>query len=72
MAAERTATPNIVTSGGTGFGILSIIVASHRGWITRKDAVKHLTKMWLILSLIIIIVKLIQRNLAVTVKIVGA
>ena len=48
MAAERTATPNIVTSGGTGFGILSIIVASHRGWITRKDAVKHLTKMWLI------------------------
>ena len=45
MAAERTATPNIVTSGGTGFGIMSIIVASHRGWITRKDAVKHLTKM---------------------------
>ena len=45
MAAERTATPNIVTSGGTGFGIMSIIVASHRGWISRTDAVKHLTKM---------------------------
>jgi hypothetical protein len=45
MAAERTATPNIVTSGGTGFGVMCIIVASNRGWIDRKDAVKHLTKM---------------------------
>jgi hypothetical protein len=45
MAAERTATPNIVTSGGTGFGVMCIIVASNRGWISRKDAVKHLTKM---------------------------
>ena len=50
MAAERSATPNIVTSGGTGFGILSIIVGSHRGWITRKDAVKHLTKMTVFLA----------------------
>ena len=45
MAAERTATPNIVTSGGTGFGVMTIIVASNRGWITRKEAVKHLIKM---------------------------
>jgi hypothetical protein len=45
MAAERTATPNIVTSGGTGFGIMSIIVAADRGWISRKDAVRHLIKM---------------------------
>jgi len=50
MAAERTATPNIVTSGGTGFGVMSIIVASHRGWITRKDAVKHLIKMTVFLA----------------------
>ena len=45
MAAERTATPNIITSGGTGFGVMAIIVASNRGWITRKEAVKHLIKM---------------------------
>jgi hypothetical protein len=45
MVAERTATPNIVTTGGTGFGIMTIIVASNRGWISRKNAVKHLTKM---------------------------
>ncbi|MFY7830093.1 MAG: glucoamylase family protein [Flectobacillus sp.] len=45
MAPERTATPNIVTSGGTGFGIQSIVAAVHRGWISRAEAVKHLQKM---------------------------
>jgi hypothetical protein len=44
MAPERTATPNIVTSGGTGFG-MSIVAAVHRGWISRAEAVKHLQKM---------------------------
>jgi len=33
------------TTGGTGFGIMSIIVAVERGWITRDTAVKHLLKM---------------------------
>ncbi len=45
MAAERTATPNIVTSGGTGFGVMSIVVATQRGWVTRPQAVAHLTRM---------------------------
>ncbi len=33
------------TTGGTGFGIMSMIVAVERGWITRDTAVKHLLKM---------------------------
>ncbi|WP_081681292.1 glucoamylase family protein [Flectobacillus major] len=44
MAAERSATPNIVTSGGTGFGIMSIVTGVHRGWITRQEGVKHIAK----------------------------
>lgn len=33
------------TIGGTGFGIMSIIVAAERGWISRDTAVGHLLKM---------------------------
>ncbi len=35
----------VVTTGGTGFGVMSIIVAAHRGWITRDTAAKHLLKL---------------------------
>src|SRR3982751_5502560 len=35
----------VVTTGGTGFGIMAIIVAADRGWITKDTAVKHLLKM---------------------------
>ncbi len=35
----------VVTTGGTGFGVMSIIVATNRNWISRKDAVSHLLKM---------------------------
>ncbi len=35
----------VVTTGGTGFGIMAIIVAAERGWITRDTAAKHLLKM---------------------------
>jgi hypothetical protein len=34
----------VVTTGGSGFGIMAIIVASNRHWITRDSAVKHLLK----------------------------
>jgi hypothetical protein len=44
MAAERNATPNIVTSGGSGFGIMSIVVGVYRGWVTREQAVARLNK----------------------------
>jgi hypothetical protein len=35
----------VTTTGGTGFGIMAIIVAVERGWITRDTAAKHLLKM---------------------------
>jgi hypothetical protein len=35
----------VVTTGGTGFGIMAIIVAADRGWIARDTAAKHLLKM---------------------------
>lgn len=35
----------VVTTGGTGFGVMSIIVAADRGWISRDTAAKHLLKM---------------------------
>ena len=34
----------VVTTGGSGFGIMAIIVAADRKWITRDSAVKHLLK----------------------------
>ncbi|MBC7902966.1 MAG: beta-glucosidase, partial [Gemmatimonadaceae bacterium] len=37
--------PEVVTTGGTGFGIMAIIVATERKWITRDTAAKHLLKM---------------------------
>ncbi|MDJ1501640.1 glucoamylase family protein [Cytophagaceae bacterium BD1B2-1] len=50
MTPERTATPTIVTSGGTGFGVMCLVVGVQRGWITREQAVSHLTKMTKFLS----------------------
>lgn len=35
----------VVTSGGTGFGVMAIIVATERKWITREAAVDRLIKM---------------------------
>jgi hypothetical protein len=35
---------NIVTTGGSGFGIMSIISATNRGYIKRKDAIERLNK----------------------------
>ena len=35
----------VVTIGGTGFGVMSIIVAAERKWITRDTATKFLLKM---------------------------
>lgn len=33
------------TTGGTGFGIMAMLVAVERGWITRDTAIGHLRKM---------------------------
>ena len=40
----------VVTTGGSGFGVMAIIVATERGWITRDTAAKHLLKMVKFLS----------------------
>src|SRR5260221_7568684 len=50
MARERSNTNfgygnEVVTTGGTGFGIMSVIVATERKWITRDTAAKFLLKM---------------------------
>lgn len=40
----------VVTTGGSGFGIMAIIVASERGWITREQAAKRMDKIVKFLS----------------------
>ena len=35
---------HIVTSGGTGFGVMAILVGIERGFITRKEGFDHLSK----------------------------
>jgi hypothetical protein len=40
----------VVTTGGTGFGIMSVIVATERQWITRDTAAKFLLRMVKFLS----------------------
>ena len=36
---------DIVTSGGTGFGILALITGAERGWATREQTVKQLLRL---------------------------
>jgi len=40
----------VVTTGGTGFGVMATIVAVERGWISRDTAARHLLKMVKFLS----------------------
>lgn len=35
----------VVTTGGTGFGVMAIIVAAERGWVSRDTAARHLRKL---------------------------
>jgi len=49
MARERYGSGNTVTTGGSGFGIMSIPVAIERGWITREEGLAHVKKMVLFL-----------------------
>ncbi|MFT4033402.1 MAG: glucoamylase family protein [Siphonobacter sp.] len=44
MARERNSSGDVVTSGGTGFGIMAIIVAVKRGFITRKEGLDRISK----------------------------
>lgn len=49
MARERSNTENYghetVTTGGTGFGVMGLIVAVERGWVKRDTAARFLRKM---------------------------
>lgn len=44
MARERTTSGDIVTTGGTGFGIMSMIVAAERKIISKNDALLRIQK----------------------------
>lgn len=42
MARERSTSGDIVTTGGTGFGIMAMIVAAERAFITREAALERI------------------------------
>lgn len=44
MARERTTSADIVTTGGTGFGVMAMIVAAERGFVTKNDALSRVQK----------------------------
>lgn len=44
MALEGNERGDLVTIGGSGFGVMSIIVGSERGWITREQAAERTQK----------------------------
>jgi len=45
LARERNTSGDVVTTGGSGFGIMAMLVASERKFITRADALARLTTM---------------------------
>ena len=44
MALERNTSGDIVTSGGSGFGVMALIVGMERGFITRQEGMSQLEK----------------------------
>jgi|JI102314A1RNA_FD_contig_121_218785_length_8652_multi_5_in_0_out_0_2 hypothetical protein len=44
MARERNTSGDLVTSGGSGFGLMSIIVGIERGFITRTQGIERIDK----------------------------
>lgn len=45
MARERNSSGDIVTTGGTGFGIMCMVAAANRNFITREEAIMRVQKM---------------------------
>ncbi|MDE3235021.1 MAG: Ig-like domain-containing protein [Bacteroidota bacterium] len=43
MARERNTSGDVVTTGGTGFGIMGMVAAVNRGFITRTDGLNRIT-----------------------------
>jgi len=50
MSRERNSSGNIVTTGGTGFGIMAIIAGTSRGFVTRDAATDRMLKLFNFLS----------------------
>jgi hypothetical protein len=44
MARERNTSGDIVTTGGSGFGIMAWVVAVERGWVSRTEGVDYMLK----------------------------
>lgn len=44
MARERNTSDRVVTTGGSGFGVMAILVGIERGFISREAGVERLTK----------------------------
>jgi hypothetical protein len=44
MARERNTSGNLVTTGGSGFGLMAIIVGIQRGFVSRDDGLARLNK----------------------------
>lgn len=42
MARERNTSGDIVTTGGTGFGVMAWIVAVERGWVSRTEGINYM------------------------------
>ncbi|MBB1285061.1 Ig-like domain-containing protein [Flavisolibacter sp. BT320] len=42
LARERNTSGDVVTSGGSGFGIMAIVTAIHRGFITRAEGLQRM------------------------------
>ncbi|HNV30345.1 MAG TPA: glucoamylase family protein, partial [Cyclobacteriaceae bacterium] len=45
MARERNTSGNTVTSGGSGFGVMALIVGMERSYITREQGIQQATRM---------------------------
>ncbi len=45
LARERNTSGDVVTSGGSGFGVMAIIVAIHRNFISRAEGLERIEKM---------------------------
>ena len=43
MARERTSSGDVVTTGGTGFGIMAMLAATQRGFVTRQQSLARIS-----------------------------
>lgn len=44
LARERSSSGDVVTTGGTGFGVMTMVVAAERGFVTREEAADRIGK----------------------------